>query len=61
MNITRADFLKKIIQAVLATLLIVVSLVLSRRVVIGNKCNGCPGDGICRGESDCNNFLAGKR
>jgi len=61
MKITRADFLKKFIQAVLATLLVVIALVSGRRTVIGNQCSGCPGKGICRGESDCSKFLTGNR
>jgi hypothetical protein len=61
MKVKRADFLKKLIQVILALMLGIIVLVLSRRTVTGNKCIGCPGKGICRGETDCSNFLAFKK
>ncbi|HCI54491.1 MAG TPA: hypothetical protein DFI01_01040 [Bacteroidales bacterium] len=61
MDITRADFLKKFIRAVLATLLVAITLLLSWRTVVGNECNGCQWKGICRGESNCSKFLTDKR
>jgi hypothetical protein len=61
MKVTRADFLKKLIQLILASLLAVIGLVLSRRVVAGSNCENCPGKGICRGETDCSRFLAEKK
>jgi hypothetical protein len=58
MDITRSVFLKRMIQVILASVLGLIALVLGERVVTGNDCSGCPGNGICRGETDCTVFLS---
>lgn len=54
MIITRTEFVKKIVRAGLFVLLAIIMLALGRKVVTGKDCSGCPGQGICKGETDCN-------
>lgn len=61
MKVTRSEFLKRAVQVVLAGMLAVVAITLGKRTVSGNDCSGCPGNGKCKGESDCSNFLAEQR
>jgi hypothetical protein len=56
MIITRTEFIKKVIRAGLFTLLAIIMLALGRKVVTGKDCSKCPGLGICKGETDCNNY-----
>ncbi|MFH0841881.1 MAG: hypothetical protein V1903_04590 [Bacteroidota bacterium] len=46
------------IQVILASVLGLIAIVLGKRVVSGNDCSGCPGNGICKGETDCSIFLS---
>ena len=55
----RIDFFRKLIKYMLLVLLAVIAIVLGNKVVTGNNCSSCPGSGICKGESDCSNFLSG--
>jgi hypothetical protein len=52
----RSEFLRKVIQAGLAALLALIVFSLGKRVVTGKECSECPGKGICKGGSDCNNY-----
>jgi hypothetical protein len=61
MNIARSEFLKKLIQIMLATLLAVIAFTLANRTVSGSDCSKCPGNGICKGETDCSKFLPGQK
>ncbi len=54
----RADFFRKLIRYMLLVLLAVVAVVLGNKTVTGNNCSACPGNGICKGESDCSKFLS---
>jgi len=54
----RAEFFKKIIRYTLVIILAAVAFVLGSRSVSANNCSGCPGIGICNGESDCSKFLS---
>ena len=58
MNMTRIDFLKKLIQVMLASLLAFIALALVNRIITSKDCSSCSGNGICRGETDCNKFIA---
>ncbi len=52
---SRDNFLKRIIRLGLLALLAVISIVLSGRIS-PDKCSGCPGNGRCNGETDCNKY-----
>ena len=55
----RKDFFKKLIKYMLLALLGVITIILGKQVVGGDNCSACPGNGICKGESDCSKFLPG--
>jgi hypothetical protein len=55
---TRNDFFKKIMRYLLLMLLAFIGIFLANRAVDGNDCSVCPGNGICKGESDCSKFLS---
>jgi hypothetical protein len=52
----RNDFLKKLIRVGLLALLATLVLLLGNRVVTGKDCSGCPGKGVCNGETDCDKY-----
>jgi hypothetical protein len=56
--INRESFIRMVIRAGLVLILGVVAFILSGRISKGNDCSGCPGNGICRGETDCSIFLS---
>jgi hypothetical protein len=60
MQYKRKDFITKLIQAGLLGILLLVTFLLGSRAVSGKDCNTCPGNGICKGETDCSNYLIGK-
>jgi hypothetical protein len=60
MTLTRPEFLKKVIRAMLVAFLAFLALSLGSKAVSGKDCSTCPGNGICHGETDCNNYLIGK-
>ncbi len=53
---TRKDFITKLIQAGLLGILLLITFLLGNKVVSGIDCNSCPGNGICRGETDCSKY-----
>jgi len=55
-QMTRNEFLKKLIRAGLFALLALVVFALGNRVVTGKNCSECPGKGICNGKTDCNKY-----
>jgi hypothetical protein len=57
MIITRIEFIKKTLRAGLYALLAIIALVLGGKAVMANNCSKCAGNGICKGESDCERFL----
>jgi hypothetical protein len=55
-NMNRIDFFKKLGRYILLMLMAFIVMAVGKRVVTGSDCSECPGNGICRGESDCVNF-----
>lgn len=53
----RSDFFKKLIRYILFFILAGIALVLGSKAVTGSDCSSCPGNGICKGESDCSIYL----
>jgi len=53
---TRIEFIKKILRLGLLAMLALIVFVLGNKVVTGKDCSGCPGKGICSGDTDCNNY-----
>jgi len=53
---TRIEFFKRIFRLGLLALLALIVFILGNRVVTGHDCSACPGNGICRGETDCDNY-----
>jgi hypothetical protein len=60
MPFKRKDFIKKLIQAGLLGILLLITFLLGSKVVSGNDCSTCSGNGICKGETDCSKYLIGK-
>jgi hypothetical protein len=60
MQYKRKDFISKLIQAGLLGLLLLITFLLGSKVISGIDCSTCPGNGICKGETDCSKYLAGK-
>jgi hypothetical protein len=54
----RADFFRKILRFILFGILAGIAIVLGSKAVSGSDCGSCPGNGICKGESDCSKFLS---
>jgi hypothetical protein len=54
----RSDFFKKLIKLLLLGLLTFIAIVGGLKAVSGTGCGSCPGNGICKGESDCSEFLS---
>jgi hypothetical protein len=56
MPFTRKNFIIKLIQAGLLGILSLITFLLVNKVVSGKDCSSCPGNGICRGETDCSKY-----
>jgi hypothetical protein len=56
-GISRKEFLNKILRIMLISVLAVIAFLLGGRVSSGQNCSECAGKGLCRGESDCSNYL----
>jgi hypothetical protein len=56
----RVTFIEKLIRFILFGLLAMFAIVLSGRTVNNSDCSSCPGNGICKGETDCTNFVNDK-
>ncbi len=52
----RGTFLRRLMQVTILALMSLVVLALGNKIVTGKDCNKCPGNGICRGETDCDNY-----
>jgi len=61
MDIKRAEFIKKVTRIIIASILAIIGIALGSKTVLGNDCAKCPGNGVCKGESDCDTFLSKKR
>jgi hypothetical protein len=57
----RIEFLKRLLRYGLLALLTLIVFALGKKVVTGNDCSSCTGNGICKGESDCSNFKVAGR
>jgi hypothetical protein len=55
-QMSRFDFLRKTGRYILLMLIVVIAVALGKKVVSGNNCSVCPGNGICKGETDCRNY-----
>lgn len=56
----RSEFLSKLGRYILLLLLVAAATAMGRKAVSGPSCSGCPGKGICNGNSDCQSFLSTK-
>jgi hypothetical protein len=52
----REEFFKKLIRFTLLAILALIVFALGSKVVTGRDCSGCPGNGICNGETDCSKY-----
>jgi hypothetical protein len=52
----RDIFIRKLMRYVLLIIMVVLIMILGRKVVIGQNCSACPGNGICNGKTDCNKY-----
>ena len=57
----RNEFFVKVIRFLLFGFLAAIIAITGKRVITGNECASCPGNGICSGETDCSQFLSEKR
>ncbi len=57
----REEFFKKAGRYILLLFVAIIVFALGNKVVSASNCNSCPGNGICKGESDCGNFNTTKR
>ena len=53
---SRGDFFSKLTRYFLLFLLALIVFALGNKVVTGKDCSGCPGKGICNGETDCDKY-----
>jgi hypothetical protein len=60
MTLSRSQFLNKAIRIILVAFLAFIALMLGSKAVTGKDCSTCSGNGICKGETDCSNYLIGK-
>jgi hypothetical protein len=56
MQYKRKDFITKLIQAGLLGVLLLITYLIGNKVVSGKDCSTCPGNGICKGETDCSKY-----
>ena len=56
MTLSRSQFLNKVIRILLVTFLAFIALMLGLKAVKGKDCSTCPGNEICKGETDCNKY-----
>ena len=52
----RIDFFKKLGRYILLMLMAFIVMAVGKKGRYWKDCSECPGNGICRGESDCVNF-----
>jgi len=55
-NMTRNVFFKKLGRYILLMLIAVIVISLGKKIVNGNDCSACAGNGICNGKTDCNKY-----
>lgn len=52
----REEFFRKAGRYILLLFMAIIVFALGSKVVSASNCAGCPGNGICKGESDCSSF-----
>ena len=52
----RIDFLKIAFRYILLTLIAIIVIALGNKIVTSENCSGCPGNGICKGKTDCDKY-----
>jgi hypothetical protein len=52
----RTEFFKKLMRYGLLALLTLIVFALGNRVVTGQNCSACPGNGVCNGKTDCSKY-----
>jgi len=53
----RNQFIKKMFRYLLFIVLAVIAMITGSRVTMAADCSSCAGKGICRGESDCSQYI----
>jgi hypothetical protein len=53
----RNQFIKMIFRYLLFVFLAVIAMITGSRVTLASDCTSCAGKGICRGESDCSQYI----
>jgi hypothetical protein len=53
---TRQELIKKLGHYLLLMVLALIVLLLGKRVITGSECTTCPGNGVCNGKTDCNQY-----
>jgi hypothetical protein len=56
----RNEFIKKVFRYLLLAILALIAAVTGSRVTLASDCSTCAGKGICRGESDCSQYIRKK-
>jgi len=57
----RDEFFNKAGRYILLLIIAMIAAALGNKVVTGSNCSACSGNGICKGETDCNNFQPVKK
>ncbi len=56
-KVTRGEFVRGLIRILMVSVLAFIAVALGARAVTGEqKCSGCPGKGVCRGQDDCSSY-----
>jgi hypothetical protein len=56
----RNEFIKKAFRYLLLAFLVLIAAITGSRVTLASDCSTCAGKGICRGESDCSQYIKKK-
>lgn len=52
----RDAFIRKLMRYALLSIIALLVILLGRKIVIGQDCEACPGNGACNGRSDCGKY-----
>jgi len=52
----RINFIKRLTRYIILFLMLIIVAVLGNKIVTGKDCSACPGNGICNGETECDNY-----
>jgi hypothetical protein len=56
----RDKFIKVLFRYLLLIVLAVIAMITGSRVTMASDCSTCAGNGICKGESDCSQYIKKK-